>query len=103
MESQEIREMGVDSFDDLLQCKEFITLWQSSSKTVNIELKVPHPVAKISDHANHLAKMISKIDSSLVELDLPKRSTMIYGFSPKISEAVKLAKLKSLTPNCPLT
>lgn len=101
MESQEIREMGVDSFDDLLQCKEFTTLWQSSSKTVNIELKVPHPVAKIPDHANHLAKMICKIDSSLLELDLPKRSTMIYGFSPKISQAVKISQTK--IPNTQLS
>ena len=101
LQSQEIRNMGVDRFDDLLRSSEFITLWQSSSKTVNIELKVPHPVAKISDHANHLATMISKIENSLDDLELPKRSTMIYGFSPKISQAVKISQTK--LPNTQLS
>ena len=91
MRSEEIAAKGVNRFDDLLSSSEFTELWKSSSKTVNIELKVPHPVAKISDHANHLSKMISKIDDSLVELDLPKRSTMIYGFSPYIADAVKIS------------
>ena len=83
MESQEIRKMGVESFEDLLGSSDFTELWRTSSKTVNIELKVPHPVSKISDHTNHLAKMMTKVEESLDGLDLPKRSTMIYGFSPK--------------------
>ena len=49
----------------------------------------PHPVSRISDHASHLASMMTKVEDSLENLELPKRSTMIYGFSPQIAEAVK--------------
>ena len=89
MHSEEIAAKGVNRFDDLLASSEFTELWKSSSKTVNIELKVPHPVSKISDHASHLASMMTKVEDSLENLELPKRSTMIYGFSPQIAEAVK--------------
>ena len=91
MQSEEFKAKGVNKFDDLLDSSEFTELWRTSSKTVNIELKVPHPVSKISDHTNHLGKMMTKVEESLDGLDLPKRSTMIYGFSPKIAEAVKIS------------
>ena len=54
MHSEEISAKGVNKFDDLLASSEFIELWRDSSKTVNIELKVPHPVSKISDHTSCL-------------------------------------------------
>ena len=60
MHSEEIAAKGVNRFDDLLASSEFTELWKSSSKTVNIELKVPHPVSKISDHTNHLASMMTR-------------------------------------------
>ena len=91
MQSAEISAKGVEKFDELLGSQEFTELWRSSSKTVNIELKVPHPAAKISDNANHLASMMTKLEDSLNEFELPKRSTMVYGFSPKIAEAVKIS------------
>lgn len=93
LDSSEISARGVDKFAELLATSDFTEPWCSSSKTVNIELKVPHPIAGIKDHASHLTAMMSTLEDSLSDLDLPSRSTMVYGFSPKISEAVERSGL----------
>ncbi len=93
LDASEISARGVDRFEELLASSDFTELWQSSSKTVNIELKVPHPAARIKDHATHLSSMMVALEESLSDLDLPARSALVYGFSPKISQAVERSGL----------
>jgi len=101
LDSVEVASRGIDRFDDLLKNREFTELWMSSSKTVNIELKTAHPTARISDTTSHLVAMMTKLEDSLNDFDLPKRSTMIYGFSPKIAAAVEQSGLS--LPNTQLS
>ncbi len=93
LDASDVSARGVNRFEELLAISEFTDLWTSGSKTVNIELKVPHPATRIKDHATHLTKMMSALEQSLDDLDLPSRSTMVYGFSPKIGEAVERSGL----------
>lgn len=101
LDSAEISARRVNKFDELLANSDFTKAWRSSSKTVNIELKVPHPVAGIKDHETHLTRMMTTLDESLVDLDLPSRSALVYGFSPKISKAAKRCGLR--LPNTQLS
>jgi len=93
LDSSEISSRGITRFEELIATSEFSEPWVSGSKTVNIELKVPHPVAQIKDHATHLISMMNTLDEALSDLDLPSRSTLVYGFSPKIGLAAKRSEL----------
>ncbi len=83
MHTDELRKHGVLTFNELIKDREFLELWKSGSKTVDIEIKMPHPlVGKKDDH--HLASIMERIRSLTGDFELPSRSTIVSSFSPRL-------------------
>ena len=83
MTTEELRSSGIGTFEELLANRSFTDSWQSGGKTVDIEIKIPHPMTKI-DTDSHLSSTLESLEAQLSELDLPKRSTIVSSFSPRI-------------------
>ncbi|MBF92775.1 MAG: hypothetical protein CMB78_03260 [Euryarchaeota archaeon] len=88
LSTSELRSFGIDVFEDLLSDSVFSEAWRKGGKTVDIEIKIPHPMTKIGTD-EHLGSMMSKIDSRLKDLELPGRSTLVSSFSPRIGAVSK--------------
>ena len=86
-----LKSVGIPTLRDLLAEREFTDSWQSGGKTVDIEIKLPHPSTKIGA-LEYLSSIMGKLEDSLVPLDLPDRSTVVSCFSPKIGEASKASE-----------
>ena len=43
MYTDELQKLGVLTFDELVNDMDFLDSWKSGSKTVDIEIKMPHP------------------------------------------------------------
>ena len=83
MSTEELRASGIGTFEELLANRSFTDSWQSGGKTVDIEIKIPHPMTKI-DTDSLLSSTLESLEAQLSELDLPKRSTIVSSFSPRI-------------------
>ena len=90
LSTSELRSKGVVSFEELISGGSFSGLWQDGGKTVDIEIKLPHPVTKIETDG-HLSSIMKKIELDLSDLALPKRSTLVTSFSPRIGHAAKIS------------
>ena len=90
LSTSELRSKGVVSFEELVSGGSFSGLWQDGGKTVDIEIKLPHPVTKIETDG-HLSSIMKKIELDLSDLALPKRSTLVTSFSPRIGHAAKIS------------
>lgn len=90
LSTSELRSKGIVSFEEIISDSNFSRLWQDGGKTVDIEVKLPHPVTKIETDG-HLSSILKKIELDLDLLDLPKRSTLVTSFSPRIGHAAKIA------------
>ena len=90
LSTSELRSKGVVSFEELISGGSFSGLWQDGGKTVDIEIKLPHPVTKIETDG-HLSSIMKKIDLDLSDLALTKRSTLVTSFSPRIGHAAKIS------------
>ncbi|MBP12623.1 MAG: hypothetical protein CMA71_03695 [Euryarchaeota archaeon] len=86
--TDDLRKQGVLTFAELIKDREFLELWKSGSKTVDIEIKMPHPVVG-KENDSHLASILERIRSMTNDLDLPSRSTIVSSFSPRISRVSK--------------
>ena len=91
--TDELKSLGIPTFDELLTSKKFTDSWQDGGKTACIEFKMPHPVSK-KKHDIQLANMMEMIENKLEGLELPTRSTVIYSFSPKIAAIAKSTEFK---------
>ena len=72
--TSELRSLGIATMGDLLRNRAFTDLWQSGGKTVDIEIKIPHPITKI-DTDSQLGSIMERLEDELDDLDLPKRLT----------------------------
>lgn len=86
--TDELRKRGVLTFTEMIKDQEFLELWRSGSKTIDIEIKMPHPVVGKEDDS-HLASILESIGHMTDDLDLPSRSTIVSSFSPRISSVSK--------------
>jgi len=84
----DLKEKGVSSFRELMSQRNFTNSWQSDGKTVDIELKIPHPVTG-KNVDEYLCSIMSKLEDDLVDLDLPDGSTLISSFSPRVFNAAR--------------
>ncbi|MFL2956922.1 MAG: hypothetical protein CND29_00840 [Marine Group II euryarchaeote MED-G36] len=91
--TDELKSIGIPTFDELLASRKFTDSWQEGGKTACIEFKMPHPVSK-KKHESYIAKMMELIENKLEPLELPERSTVIYSFSPKIASVAKSNEFK---------
>ena len=88
MHTDELQRQGVVAFEELIGDREFLELWSSSSKTVDIEIKMPHPVVG-KEEESHLESVLEKLSSATNDLDLPARSTIVTSFSPRLGRVSK--------------
>ena len=88
LSTSELKSSGIAEFEELLADKRFTEEWQEEGKTVDIEVKLPHPMSKI-DTDEHLIQIMKKIRTKIADLDLPTRSTLVTSFSPRIGPAAK--------------
>ncbi|MAH98105.1 MAG: hypothetical protein CMA12_01975 [Euryarchaeota archaeon] len=88
LSTSELQSSGILAFKDLLLDKSFTEAWQFGGKTVDIEVKLPHPMTKIRTD-DYLVGIMRKVESELSDLDLPSRSTMVTSFSPRIGPSAK--------------
>ena len=86
--TDELRKRGVLTFTEMIKDQEFLELWRSGSKTIDIEIKMPHPVVGKEDDS-HLVSILESIGHMTDDLDLPSRSTIVSSFSPRISSVSK--------------
>ena len=86
--SEELGSRDITRLDDLLSSRSFIEKWQEGGKTVDIEFKVPHPVTRI-DVDSHLVSLMEKLEGALEGLELPKRSTIVSSFCPRLIPVAK--------------
>ena len=77
---------GVLTLQEVIDDRKFLESWQSGSKTVDIEIKMPHPVVGKS-HNEHLKLIMRKISLMTQDLHLGPRSTIVTSFSPEIAKA----------------
>lgn len=99
----ELKDVGFDGFEDLLDDSTFMDHWRSGSKTVCIELKRPHPrVGRTDWHSgrrttDHLVRMLQRVDEALEPHDLPVGTTVIYAFHGKMTEVGRRASSRHPT------
>jgi len=86
--TDELRKEGIVTLEDLFGNSDFSSNWQSGGKTVDIEIKEPHPKTKIRS-VDHFASMMSKLDMMVEDLDVPDKSVIVSSFSPKIIPVAK--------------
>ncbi|MEC7744529.1 MAG: glycerophosphodiester phosphodiesterase family protein [Candidatus Thermoplasmatota archaeon] len=88
MSTSELRSRGVVVFEDLLSEPKFVESWSEVGKTVDIEIKIPHPVTNIgTDH--YLSSIMEKLEETIGPLGLPQRTTIVSSFSPRIAPVAK--------------
>ena len=86
MHTSKLKEEGVLTFQEIIDDREFLQKWQSGCKTVDIEIKMPHPVVGKS-HNEYLQSIMKKITIMTQDLLLTPRSTIVSSFSPGIAKA----------------
>ena len=99
--SDDLRAAGFDIFSDLIEDSRIKSSWINGCATACIEIKRPHPKAKITGSyfnrqgmTEHVSKIMRNIEEQLSPLDIPERNTVIYSFDPETMEAHKLSKIK---------
>ena len=92
LSTSELRSSGILTFEELLSDNRFTESWQEGGKTVDIEIKIPHPMNKI-DTDSQIISIMRKIESDLGDLDLPDKSTVVSSFSPRIGVAARKSEV----------
>ena len=91
MSTNELKSRGIVVFDEILSEPKFTETWNDAGKTVDIEIKIPHPITKIeTDH--YLGSMMERIEDAIEPLCLPERTTIVSSFSPRISRVAKTSE-----------
>ncbi|HIF04315.1 MAG TPA: hypothetical protein EYQ80_02575 [Candidatus Poseidoniales archaeon] len=84
--AEELAELGIARFDDLLADPLFQTAWREQGKIACVELKMPHPKAKHAGSVNPrkrervAVRIVKRVDALLTELDLPQNAVVLYSF-----------------------
>ena len=98
--SDDLRAAGFDIFSELIEDSRVQSNWINGCSTACIEIKRPHPKAKIAGTyfsrngmTEHVSEMMKNIQSQLSPLDIPERNTVIISFDPMTMKAHKLSKI----------
>ena len=98
--SDDLRAAGFDIFSELIEDPRVKSYWIDGCSTACIEIKRPHPRAKIAGSyfrrggmTTHISKIMKNIENQLAPLSIPDRNTVIISFDPKTMNAHKLSKI----------
>jgi len=99
--SDDLRAAGFDIFSELIEDSRVKSNWIDGCATACIEIKRPHPRAKIAGSyfsrngmTEHVKKIMKNIEENLAPLNIPERNTVIYSFDPKTMDAHRLSKIE---------
>lgn len=92
----EICEQGFDSFESLMENKDFMRCWLEEARFVCLELKIPHPRSKAgggwlagSQLVEHLRRMMSMCIDSLKDAEVNPNNAVFYSFHSAIPRVNK--------------
>ncbi len=96
----ELKELGIQTFAELLDDDDFTHAWREHGKVACVELKMPHPKSKIAGsvrpkkrekHARMIAKMA---DSMINEVGLQQSNVVFYSFKRRFRRACARANVR---------
>jgi len=109
--SEELAELGVASFGELLGDPVVIKAWREHAKVGCVELKMPHPSAKnggavtAKKREDFAVKMAILTDEMLHEAELPQRSAVLWSFKRNFRKSCNKAEVRvpvaQLKPHIP--
>tara|TARA_S200000501_G_scaffold297444_1_gene283761 strand:+ start:113 stop:1219 length:1107 start_codon:yes stop_codon:yes gene_type:complete len=83
MYADELQRHGILTFGELINDRDFLESWKSGNKTVDIEIKMPHPTVGKNDD-DYLKSVMERIASMTGNFELPTRSTIVSSFSTRL-------------------
>lgn len=97
--SDELAELGIPLFDELLSNDVFTNAWLEHGKVACVELKMPHPNSKIAGSVNPRkrgkhARAIAKLTNSMLnEVGLEHSNVVIFSFKRRFRHACARANV----------
>lgn len=99
--SDDLRGAGFSLLSELIEDSRIKSTWIEGSATACIEIKRPHPKAKIAGGffhrkgmLEHVKKIMMNIENLLSPLEIPDRNTVIYSFDSETMEAHSLSGIQ---------
>ena len=98
--AEELAELGIETFEQLLADDVFTNSWREHGKVACVELKMPHPNSKIAGsvkpkkrekHARTMAKLV---DSMLNEVGLQQSNVVLISFKRRFRHACARANVR---------
>ena len=109
--SEELAEIGVASFAELLSDAVVIEAWREHAKVACVELKMPHPRTKnggavtAKKREDFAVRMAILADEMLHEVELPKGSAVLWSFKRNFKKSCNKAEVRipvaQLKPHIP--
>jgi len=97
--SDELAELGIPLFSELLSDDIFTNAWREHAKVACVELKMPHPNSKIAGSVNprkrekHARGMVRLANSMLNEVGLEHSNVVIFSFKRRFRHACARANV----------
>ncbi len=99
--SDDLRGAGFSLLSELIEDPRIKSTWIDGSATACIEIKRPHPKAKIAGGffhrkgmLEHVKKIMINIENLLSPLEIPERNTVIYSFDSETMKAHSLSGIQ---------
>ena len=98
--TSELAEIGIRTFNELLDDAVFTETWREQGKVACVELKMPHPKSKIAGSVNpkkrekHARTMAKLADSMLNEIDLQQSNVVMISFKRRFRHACARANVR---------
>ena len=97
--SDELKELGIPLFSELLSDEVFTNAWREHAKVACVELKMPHPNSKIAGSVNprkrgkHARAIARLANSMLIEVGLEHSNVVIFSFKRRFRHACARANV----------
>ena len=98
--AEELAELGIETFEQLLADDVFTHSWREHGKVACVELKMPHPNSKIAGSVNpkkrgkHARTMAKLVDSMLNEVGLQQSNVVLISFKRRFRHACARANVR---------
>jgi hypothetical protein len=96
----ELGELGIATFETLLEDADFVEGWRTHGKVACVELKMPNPKSKAAGYVSpkkrevHARRMAKQVDEILAEVDLPHASVVLISFKRRFRKACAKAGVR---------
>ena len=96
----ELKELGIETFAQLLDDSDYTDAWRNHGKVACVELKMPHVKSKVAGsmipkvREKHARMMAKKVDSMLNEVDLEQSNVVLISFKRRFRHACARANVR---------